>query len=155
MSGAEDLVTTLRERGLTVAVAESLTGGWVCGALVSIPGSSDVLRGGVVAYTVDAKRILLGLDEGVLARGVVSESVAGEMAHAVALLLGADLGIATTGSAGPAAHGGTPVGRVCLGVWSRSGARTWTVDLPGDRDGIRAVSAEAAIAGALELLRQA
>lgn len=152
MSLAEDLVTTLKRRGLTVAVAESLTGGWLCGALVSVPGSSEVLRGGVVAYTVEAKRILLGLEDDVLAAGVVSEPVAGAMALAVARILGADVGIGTTGVAGPAPHGGAPVGRVCLGVWSPGASRTWTVDLGGDRDGIRAGCVNAAIEGAWELL---
>lgn len=152
MSSAADLIAMLTLRGSTLAVAESLTGGWVCGALVSIPGSSDVVRGGVVAYTVDAKRTLLGLGEDVLSFGVVSEQVAGAMAQAVAGILGADIGIATTGVAGPAAHEGAPVGRVCLGVWSARARRTWTVDLVGDRDAIRAASVDAVLEGARELL---
>ncbi len=152
MSDAGDLVAALDQRGLTIAVAESLTGGWVCGAVASIPGSSRVLRGGVVAYTVEAKHILLGLDDRVLEPGVVSEPVAGAMARAVAGILGADIGIATTGVAGPDPHAGQPVGRVCLGVWSASATRTWTVDLVGDRDTIRHSSVEAVIAGTVELL---
>ncbi|MBM3668740.1 MAG: CinA family protein [Actinobacteria bacterium] len=152
MSPAEVLVTTLRQKGLTVAVAESLTGGWVCGALVSVPGSSDVLRGGVVAYTIEAKRILLGLDDEVLARGVVSESVAGAMARAVSGILGADIGIATTGVAGPTPHEGAPVGQVCLGVWSPSATCTWTLHCGGDREAIRAASVSAVIEGARELI---
>jgi nicotinamide-nucleotide amidase len=105
-----------------------------------------------VAYTVDAKRTLLGLDEDVLASGVVSESVAEAMAHAVARILGADIAIATTGVAGPAPHAGASVGRVCLAVWSAQVARAWSVDLHGDRDGIRASSVRAAIEGARELV---
>jgi len=149
---AGDLVTALTARGMSVAVAESLTGGWVCGDLVSVPGSSAVLRGGVVAYTVDVKRSLLGLTDEDLAAGVVSESVAAAMARSVAGILSADMGLATTGVAGPDPHEGAPVGRVCLAVWTAAQVRTWSLDLPGDREGIRRASVDRVIEGALELL---
>lgn len=152
MTSARDLVSQLHERGLTIAVAESLTGGWVCGELVSVPGSSSVLRGGVVAYSVDAKRTLLHLTDEDLAAGVVSETVAAGMAQAVATILGADVGLATTGAAGPEPHEGAPAGRVCLGVWTAGGTRAWTVTLGGDRDSIRRASVHEALRGTLELL---
>jgi len=108
----------LRDRGDTVAVAESCTGGLVASRITDVPGSSDYFDRGVVTYSNDAKQELLGVSREALdARGAVSESVAREMARGVRDTAGTTWGVATTGIAGPG--GGTekkPVGTVYLGV---------------------------------------
>lgn len=104
--------------GLTVAVAESCTGGLLGAALTAVPGSSSYMRGGVIAYSDDAKRELLGVPEEVLRRhGAVSEETAAAMAEGVRAALGASIGVGITGIAGPAADGTSkPVGLVVVAV---------------------------------------
>ena len=114
---AVDVVSALRERGQTVAVAESLTGGLICAALVDVPGASAALRGAVVAYATELKHRLLDVDAGLLARnGPVDPDVAAQMALGVRERLGADWGLATTGVAGPDPQDGVLPGRVYLAV---------------------------------------
>ncbi|HWH33346.1 MAG TPA: CinA family nicotinamide mononucleotide deamidase-related protein, partial [Egibacteraceae bacterium] len=106
----------LREAGLTLGLAESVTGGGVGARLVRVAGASDWLRGGLVVYATDAKRDLAGVDAGLLERhGPVSEPIAAALARAAAERLGADVGLAVVGVAGPATQGDQPVGTVCLG----------------------------------------
>lgn len=126
----------LLERGLTVAVAESLTGGLVASRMVSVPGASRWFRGGVVAYDGQVKHDLLGVPEG----PVVSETAAIAMADGVRRLLGADVGLATTGVAGPTDQEGHPPGTVWLGVAVGDAVDAVQVRLPGDRDRIRQMS---------------
>lgn len=149
MSLAADAVHTLAEAGLTVAVAESLTGGAVCDALVAVPGASVVLRGGVVAYATDLKAGLLGVPESLLAEhGPVHPEVARAMAERARVLLGADLGLATTGVAGPDPQDGHRPGEAYVAL---AGARQTVVerlDVPGPRAEVRA----AVVQRALELL---
>lgn len=130
------VVRLLAERGLTLAVAESLTGGYVAGRLCAAPGASKVFKGGVVAYDFDIKFKLLGVPEG----PVVTEDAAVAMAQGVREVMGADIGIATTGVAGPQESEGQPVGTVCLAVAALDGAIASTVRLPGDRERIRQYS---------------
>lgn len=130
------VVSLLEQKGLTVAVAESLTGGYVAGRLCAVPGASVVFRGGVIAYHTDVKFGLLGVPEG----PVITEAAALAMAHGVRRELKADLGLATTGVAGPDEAEGQPVGTVCLAVASDEAERTTTVQLPGDRERIRQFS---------------
>ncbi len=130
------VVGALAERGLSLAVAESLTGGYLAARICAVPGASRVFRGGVVAYHSDVKVGLLGVPEG----PVVTEEAAVAMAEGVRTLLGADIGLATTGVAGPAEAEGKPVGTVCLAVASPDGAIATTVRLPGDRERIRQFS---------------
>ncbi|WP_396134545.1 CinA family protein [Cellulomonas sp. ATA003] len=112
LSDAAALVAALAAHGRSVAVAESLTGGMVTAAVVDVPGASRVLRGGVVAYATDLKAQLLGVDRALLARvGAVDPGVAGEMAQGVRARLGADVGLATTGVAGPDPQDGHAPGR--------------------------------------------
>ncbi len=110
----------LREKGLTIASAESCTGGLLSDTLTNIPGSSDYLMGGMVTYSNRSKIELLGVDEATLeSRGAVSREVALQMAKNVAARFGTGIGISTTGIAGPG--GGTdekPVGTVWIGYWS-------------------------------------
>jgi nicotinamide-nucleotide amidase len=106
----------LRSR-LTVAVAESLTGGRVAAAMTAVPGASAVLRGSVTAYATDLKARVLGVDAALLSRvGAVDAEVARQMALGVRKLCGADVGIATTGVAGPSEQDGKAVGTVYVAV---------------------------------------
>ena len=139
------VLNTLRERGLTLAVAESLTGGLVGARLTGVPGASDVFRGAVVSYASEIKHQLLNVPDG----PVVSESCAKAMAAGVRETLGADIGIATTGVAGPAEQDGQPVGTVFLGVSSQKETFAKHVLLPGARNQIR----EYAVISLLNLLR--
>ena len=119
------LVMNLRERGLTVAAAESCTGGLIAKRITDIAGCSDVFLGGCVTYAVDAKVKLIGVSRETIEKyGVVSAETACEMARGVRLALGADIGIATTGIAGPG--GGTPeqpVGTVYIAVSTKDGEK--------------------------------
>lgn len=126
----------LRRRGLSLAVAESVTGGLVTGRLTSVPGASEVLRGGIVSYASDVKYDLLGVPEG----PVVSESAAASMAMGVCRVLGADVGLALTGVAGPTEQDGMPVGTLCVGLADRGTVATHTFRLPGQREQMRQMS---------------
>ncbi len=130
------VISMLDERSMTVAVAESLTGGYVAGRLCAVPGASRVFQGGVVAYQPRIKFELLGLAEG----PVVTEAAALAMAHGARRELKADIGLATTGVAGPDEAEGRPVGTVCLAVAGSMAERAVTVQLPGDRERIRQFS---------------
>jgi nicotinamide-nucleotide amidase len=141
----------LRERARTLATAESLTGGLVGGRVTAVAGSSDYYLGGVVAYATQAKTALLGVDRDLLAAaGAVSEPTAAAMAEGARRAFGADLGLATTGVAGPAEQGDRPVGTLCLGVADAAGTATSTLRAPGDRAQVRAW----AVSVALDLLRR-
>ena len=136
-----------RELGLTVATAESCTGGLVAARLTSVPGSSDVFRGAVVAYDDDVKRGELEVSAELLERhGAVSPEVAEAMASGARRRLGADVAVAVTGVAGP--DGGTPekpVGLVYLQAEGPGGSRARKLDLPGDRDSVRGRATVAAL----------
>lgn len=129
----------LRERGLKIATAESLTGGLVAERLTRVAGASDYVLGGLVVYTNEMKCALLGLDPAwVEAQGAVSQAVAQAMATAVRERTGADLGLSATGFAGPG--GGTeedPVGTVYVGIAGPDRVRTRRLSLPGDRELVR------------------
>lgn len=144
---AHEVAGGLLKRGLSVAVAESCTGGLVGYRLTEQPGSSRYFRGGVVAYADDVKERWLGVHADVLsAEGAVSSAVAGEMAEGVRVRMGADLGLAVTGIAGPG--GGTedkPVGRVYIALADRDQCMLQRCGFEGDRAAIRRQSAETAL----------
>lgn len=123
----------LRQRGLTLAVAESVTGGLITARLTDIPGASEVLRGGVVAYASDVKFDVLGVPEG----PVVTPETAKAMAEGVRRELGADVGVGVTGVAGPDEQEGQRVGTVHLGIALGDEVEAVTLGLPGDRKRIR------------------
>jgi nicotinamide-nucleotide amidase len=127
----------LEARGWTLGVAESLTGGLIGSRLANVPGASRTFRGTIGSYATDVKRSLLG----VTAEHVVSAECAREMAEAARAVLGADVGIAVTGVAGPEEQDHQPVGTVWFGL-SIPGVPTETVStrLPGDRERIRQFS---------------
>ncbi|MBN1288296.1 MAG: CinA family nicotinamide mononucleotide deamidase-related protein [Actinobacteria bacterium] len=136
----------LREKGMTLCVAESLTAGMVCERIVNVPGSSDYFLGGVVAYSMKAKEELLGIRNDAHGDGVVNEKVAVRMAESARKLFSADIGVSTTGLAGPGAGGEREeVGTVCIGLAHAGGVRSWKRQLPGGRSYVRQVSAAAAL----------
>lgn len=140
------VLASLRRRGETLAVAESLTGGLLAARLVDVPGASAVLRGGIVAYATDLKHRLLGVDSDLLARrGSVDGEVAGQLADGARLRLGADWGLATTGVAGPQPQDGIPVGTVFLAVGGPPGRWVRRLELSGDRPQVRGAAVEAAL----------
>ncbi|WP_285104976.1 CinA family protein [Promicromonospora sp. MEB111] len=131
---APRLLEAAAARGWTIGVAESLTGGLVTATLVSVPGASKVLRGGIVAYATDLKAGLLGVDADLLAeRGAVDEAVAAQMAAGVRRATGADVGLATTGVAGPDPQDGQPPGVVFVAVSTPVASEVHRLELTGDR----------------------
>ena len=140
------LVHRLIQRGLTIATAESLTGGLVCATLVNVPGASNTVRGGICTYATDLKASVLGVSPDRLAlSGPVVQQVAEQMAAGVRTLLNADIGVSTTGVAGPGALDGRPAGTVhCACV---TPARTWhrLLHLSGSRDQIRHLTVKEAL----------
>jgi nicotinamide-nucleotide amidase len=146
------VLSLLRARGLTLATAESCTGGLVAARLTDVPGSSDVFLGSVVAYANEVKAAQLGVSEETLREhGAVSAETAAAMAAGARARLGADVAVAVTGIAGP--DGGTdekPVGLVHLHASGPMGERAASFDFPGDRETIRTRAA----VGALHLVRR-
>lgn len=136
-SAARRVIDLLRARGWTLATAESLTAGLLASTLAEVPGCSDVLRGGVVAYQADVKSTVLGVSVTEVEAGVVREAVVEEMAMGARSLLQADVGVATTGVAGPEPHAGEPVGSVWIAVAHPSGVVSSHLSLTGDRRAIR------------------
>ena len=146
-----ELVSRLTSRRETVSTAESLTGGLVAAALTDVPGSSAVVRGGVVAYTSEIKSGVVGVDAGLLAAsGAVDAMVAEQMACGVRDRLRSTFGLATTGVAGPDPSEGKPVGTVFVAVAGPHTTRVQALKLVGDRAAIRRQS----VAAVLELLAQ-
>lgn len=133
------VVEALTDTTLTVATAESLTAGRVAASLADVPGVSQWLLGGVVAYAYAVKTSLLGVDADLLGReGAVTEEVARQMARGGLDATGADVVVATTGVAGPGPADGHPAGTVWLAVAVRGGAvTTRLLALGGDRDEVR------------------
>jgi nicotinamide-nucleotide amidase len=144
---AELVLGLLRERGLTLATAESCTGGLVAGRLTEVPGSSDVFLGGIVAYADGVKEAQLGVPaESIAAHGAVSAEVAAAMARGARVRLGADVAVSVTGVAGPSGgNAEKPVGLVFLHASGPMGECDLRIDFPGDRQTIRARSAVAAL----------
>ncbi|WP_418277259.1 CinA family protein [Isoptericola jiangsuensis] len=153
---ARRVLAAAAARGWTLGVAESLTGGAVAAELVEVPGASRVLRGGVVAYATDLKASLLAVDADLLAaRGAVDPDVALAMAAGVRHAVGADVGLATTGVAGPDPQDGVEPGVVFVAVEAPTGRRVRRLELPGDRAGVRAGARRAVLRLALDLLADA
>lgn len=131
------VVDRLRARGFTVATGESVTAGLVAATLAEVPGCSAVLRGGIIAYQVDVKADLLRVPPEALAEGVVSAAVAVAMARGSLAATGAQVGVGTTGVAGPDPHDGEPVGSVWVAVVAPGFEQARHLQLTGDRADIR------------------
>ena len=152
----ELLVQILKEKQMTIATAESCTGGLLGKCITDISGSSAVYPGGVISYCNRVKHEVLGVEQALLDRlGPVSMAVAQQMAAGVRRTVGADVGVGITGIAGPNSdETGRPVGLVYIGV---SDGRTDIVReyrFDGDRNAVRAQAAEAAAELAVELIQE-
>ncbi len=159
---AADVINRLRQRGLKLAIAESLTGGQISSSIVSVAGASDVFLGAVVAYATAAKTGMLGVSPSLLeARGAVDADVAIEMAKGVALRfaqscdLGAEIvvGLASTGVAGPSEQDGQAPGTVFLAACLGESIHAQQFDFKGDRAQVRDAASEAALNLVQSLLR--
>ena len=154
MHNAKEVLQALRERGLTLATAESCTGGLLGSMLTAVPSSSDVYRGGVISYCNDLKHRLLGVPQELLDRvGAVSAEVCESMAHGARVVGAADIGIGITGLAGPGGDGsGLPVGLVYVGCSTKGHTTHKRIRIDGTRDDVRAVACETALALIMEQL---
>lgn len=159
MSRSGELVELLIERRLTIAIAESLTGGLLVSDLIATPGASATVLGGVVAYNTELKRSVLGVDASILnVHGAVHPDVAAQMASLVREVLAvdgvqADIGVSTTGVAGPDWQDGRQPGTVFIGVAIDSDLRVSAHEFEGDRASIRRQATDAAVNAVLERLR--
>ncbi len=151
----ESVVESLRNRNLRLAVAESCTAGALAARIVNVPGASDVLYGGFVTYTDQAKHRLLGVLQKTLEqKGAVSEECAAEMAEGAARECDCPVGVSVTGFAGP--DGGTPeapVGTVFIGCCTLSGTTVREFHFPGSRQQVRDSAVSSALALLLECIR--
>ncbi|MFJ4016467.1 CinA family protein [Microbacterium sp. NPDC090014] len=160
MTSASAVLAALVERGWTLGVAESLTGGALAAEFVSVPGASASLRGAIVAYATPVKHTLLGVDDALLdAHGPVHPDVALQMAAGVRGALNvdgapADVGVSTTGIAGPDSPDGQPVGTVHVAVVTPDFSVTELFRFAGDRAEVRARAVDAAIDMLARVLRE-
>jgi nicotinamide-nucleotide amidase len=140
---AAEIVADLAARGLTLAVAESLTGGLLAATIVRVPGASSVFRGGVVSYSTALKASILGVDAELLStHGPVHPEVARQMALGVRRVCAVDgvecdIAIATTGVAGPGPQDGHPAGEVYVAIAIGAAVHSLRLCLQGDREAIR------------------
>jgi nicotinamide-nucleotide amidase len=150
--GADDesiesvVLDLLRSKGWSLGLAESVTGGLVGARITEVSGASSVFRGSIVSYATGVKQSVLGVGDG----PVVSESAALEMAHGARRVLGADVGLALTGVAGPDLQDGMPAGTLCVGLVWPDGELTRSLRLPGHRQQMRQFS----VITSLDLLRR-
>lgn len=150
----EKLSKILREKKLTLSVAESCTGGLLSSALTELPKSSEYFREGVVTYSIDSKNLRLGISKESIAKyGVISEYVAKAMAEQVRKFLDNDIGIGITGNAGPTVNqAGTPVGLVYIGLSTKFSTECHSYNFKGNRKEIRNKAVAEAINVLLESL---
>lgn len=145
-TGVAELVAELVRAGESVAAAESLTAGLFTAALASVPGSSEVLRGGLVVYATDLKATLAGVDSAALAiDGPVSAPTAIALADGARRMCAADWGVGLTGVAGPSEQDGNAVGTVFLGIAGPDGTRCELLSLTGERWEIRIAAVTEAV----------
>jgi nicotinamide-nucleotide amidase len=150
---AQQAVRQALESGRTVGTAESLTAGMVSAVLADTPGASGMLQGGVVAYQNSVKQSVLNVPSALLASvGSVDGDVAGAMAAGARTVLGADVGLSTTGVAGPEGHDGKPVGTVYIGIATAAGTSAFEYVFDGNRAEIRGQACGAALERLLEAL---
>lgn len=151
---AAEVIEKAREKSVTIATAESLTGGMIGEALTSVAGSSEVFMGGVMSYTNDVKHRVLGVDGAILdEEGAVCERVAIGMAEGSKGLVGADIAVSVTGIAGPGgAEPGKPVGTVWMGLSDAHGSIAKRYRFEGSRDQVREQTTMAALSALLEAI---
>ena len=134
----KEIVEKIISRGLTITVAESITGGLISKMITDVSGSSSILKESFVVYSNDAKISLLGVDASLIDEyGVVSKEVAKDMAIKLKMITGRDICISTTGNAGPTVCDDKPVGRVYVGINYLDDMNVYTLDIIGDREKVR------------------
>lgn len=154
-SRAEVVHDLLKERGETVATAESLTGGQLAALLTAAPGASETYLGGVVSYATQAKVDVLGVDPGLVERhGVVSAECARAMARGARGLMGATYAVSTTGVAGPDEQEGKPPGTVYVGVAGPGGDVGIALELVGGRSAIQDRTCQEALSALEGIVRE-
>lgn len=152
-SPAEALVHALRERGATVATAESLTGGRLAARLTEVPGASQVFVGGVVSYQTQVKVEVLGVPQALVdTDGVISAACARAMAEGARRLVGSSYALSTTGVAGPDRQEDQPVGTVYVGLAGPEGTQVLALRLSGERGAIQDATVVAALTALSEEL---
>ena len=152
-AGLTDVLEILTQRGETICVAESLTGGGLAEALSSLPGSSQIFRGSVTAYQAEIKNSVLKVPlELISEMGVVSEEVAVSMADGVKDLMGSTWSISTTGVAGPGPVDGVPAGTVWVAIEGPI-SQTLQLELSGTREIVRNATIAGAIAAFARILK--
>ncbi|MBR3181724.1 MAG: CDP-diacylglycerol--glycerol-3-phosphate 3-phosphatidyltransferase [Eggerthellaceae bacterium] len=153
---SQRVVDTARDKGVTLATAESLTGGGIGSAITAIPGSSDVFLGGITSYANEAKRDVLGVQADTLDNfGAVSEQCALQMAEGARAQLNADIAVSVTGIAGPGgAVPGKPVGTVWMGVATPSDCTATLFTFEGDREDVRKQTVSSALEGLIAAIEQ-
>jgi len=144
---AQQVVAKLKKKSLTLATAESITGGGIAWQITAIPGSSEVFLGGVVSYSDKSKRKLLGITTALLKKHTsVSERVAIEMANSIRAEMKSDFAIATTGVAGPGKAYGQKAGTVWIAIASKKETISVELSLTGDREAVRNATIMSALA---------
>lgn len=139
----KNVVKKLIEQKLTIATAESITGGLVAKMITDVPGSSEILKESFVVYSNEAKIKILGVDKDIIDKyGVVSKEVAEDMAKKLKELTNRDICISTTGNAGPTVCDDKPVGRVYVGIYFKDGLKVYELNLLGEREDIRQKTAD-------------
>lgn len=135
---AREVILRMTSRGMTLASCESITGGGIGWVLTGIPGSSAVYRGGLITYATALKCSLAGVDAHYVAQhGVINEETARQMAAGARRVCSADVGVATTGTAGPEGQDGVAPGSVWICVETQGGAEAFHLQLHGGREAIR------------------
>jgi len=140
------IVESLKSTGETLSIAESLTGGALTSEIVSVPGASHILKGSIVAYSVEIKVHELSVSQDIIDKvGVVSEEVALAMADGVKARMNSTWSIASTGVAGPGPHQGIPAGTIWLAIVGPDTRETVKLALEGDRERVRRGAVESAL----------
>lgn len=149
------LVSLLKKYDLTIATAESCTGGLISTRLVNVPGVSDVFKEGFITYTNKAKRKTLDVSKSTIKKeGAISEQTAKEMAMGAAMMADTDIAVSVTGNAGPYNEEDKPVGLVYIGVYIGGKVKAWEYRFEGDRRQIREQAAEEALHVAVKALQK-
>ncbi len=150
---AQDVVKRLKRKKMTLATAESITGGGLGAAITSVPGASDVFLGGLITYSDQSKTKFLEIAKRILTKHTaVSEEVAIAMAQSARKQFGTDYAIATTGVAGPGKAYGQKVGTVWVAIDSKKGPVTLCLALSGTREDIRHATIQSALAAFTRIL---
>ena len=154
MNFAEEIVSILTDRKETLSIAESLTGGALTSAIVDVSGASHILKGSIIAYSIDIKVRELSVPQETIDRsGVVSEVVALKMAEGIRSRMATTWAMASTGVAGPGAHHGIPAGTVWLAFVGPKIEETVKLALDGDRSAVRRGAVESALGVFARILR--